>query len=1147
MLQTNTNRGGNDAGVSVQASILTTTTTSSTNNRYKRLWKRTIIVGLFVGVKKKSSSPSPRPPPPTTTFVEELCRTVSSHSSSLEIVINIHEQEDEEKEEERPGTVVNDVVIDQRQHHLRDKVNRFVEDRDLKSLTDFGGVEQVATLFNSNLNTGLCVAADAANDLQTWNTTTANHPLHGFMHYFKAACNSYTIFLLLISAALTFGTEILMQGTKYGWEHGATILVAIFLLVTVAPMAEFHRAKIEHKEMQKKEYKVRVIRNGEPRIVGVSSIMLGDIVDLKEGDRVPADGLFVGDDRLVLDEVSSAASDINSHHNPFLLYGFKVCKGSGRMIVTSVGTNTVIGKLMNMVMDDPNNGTTLLQTRMERSINYVDKIALCISILITLVLFIRFLRRNHVDSIDLPELKGNFTVEKLMEMFDRILLRPQGSLVSVLTTTLTVLVLGFQHGVSLAITISLSYWNQKVASSYGVNPRTLSAYGTIGFITVICIDLPGEVMMEVVKLLVGEREINTTGEESNLSHIVLKTLQQGIGVCILVPEYPWSPMDRLLYSWAKSEWGVAMEFRKESSDCASSTSGSFGNECGDLCEGGELAKAAAMESRKECSGCAGSYGSLGDKCDQSSEIELANVVAVESRKMEFRKESSDCAGSSGSSGYTCGEFYEVELVEMRSNEKGRGVLMRKINGDDEKTMLLHWRGLARTILGMCSHYYDCEGTSHVLEYNRRCKLEKLIKGMEDNGLHPIAFAYKQTDVGEIREDGLILLAILGVKYREETKLAMDSLREAGMNIKLMMGDELSNDAHETFAFGRSSPEDKLSSIRYLKQEGHVVGFYGGFTTDDTPALKEADVGITEEAQSTEMARESSDIIVLGPGVRLSSLFPMLKHGRCVYHNIQRFIVLQLTAYISGILIIAVSTMSLGESPITTIHLGWANLIVYMLGGMMMAMELPTQGLIMAAHQPQPTRTKSIMTKPMWRSFAVQFVYQVSVLLIIQFEGGQAIHGLDEQNVIKTMIFNTFILCQVFNLFNTMELEKKQVFMVVVQSYCFLACVVAVLAVQVLLIQLATILTNYARLNWVQWTFCFLFSSLSWIFDRVLKFIYIFLSEMSVWSMSSTSIMSRASMMPIMLLHVPITGFSFSVFVFFSLSYYFKPDIAWATR
>lgn len=368
-----------------------------------------------------------------------------------------------------------------------------------------------------------------------------------------------------------------------------------------------------------------------------------------------------------------------------------------------------------------------------------------------------------------------------------------------------------------------------------------------------------------------------------------------------------------------------------------------------------------------------------------------------------------------------------------------------------------------------------------------------------------------------------------------------------MNIKLMMGDELSNDAHETFAFGRSPLEDKLSAIRYLKQEGHVVGFYGGFTTDDTPALKEADVGITEEAQSTEMARESSDIIILGPRVRLSSLFPLLKHGRCVYHNIQRFIVLQLTTYISGILLIAVSTMSLGESPITTIQLGWANLIVYMLGGMMMAMELPTQGLIMAAHQPQPTRTKSIMTKPMWRSFAVQFVYQVSVLLIIQFEGGQAIHGLDEHNVIKTMIFNTFILCQVFNLFNTMELEKKQVFMVVVQSYYFLASVVAVLAVQVLLIQLATILTNYARLNWVQWAFCFLFSSLSWVFDRVLKFIYIFLSEMSVWSMSSTSIMSQASTMPIMLPHVPITGFMFSVFVFFSLSYYFKPDIAWTIR
>ena len=205
---------------------------------------------------------------------------------------------------------------------------------------------------------------------------------------------------------------------------------------------------------------------------------------------------------------------------------------------------------------------------------------------------------------------------------------------------------------------------------------------------------------------------------------------------------------------------------------------------------------------------------------------------------------------------------------------------------------------------------------------------------------------------------------------------------------------------------------------------------------------------------------------------------------------------------------------------------------------MMIMELPTLDLMAHAHPLKPTRTKSVMTMGMWRNCLIQVLYQIFVLLIFQFEG-QAIHGLD-QDVIKTMVFNTFVLCQVFNMFNVMELEKKENLVVFFRSYCLLVSVGAVLAVQVLLVQLATSLAMYVRLNWVQWVFCFLFSVLSWGFDRALKYICVVLSIRSVQSAGLHLLFSsRAAWV-----YVPPIGVMFSMFVIYSFSHSFKSAKAW---
>ncbi|KAJ0111861.1 hypothetical protein Patl1_01851 [Pistacia atlantica] len=133
----------------------------------------------------------------------------------------------------------------------------------------------------------------------------------------------------------------------------------------------------------------------------------------------------------------------------------------------------------------------------------------------------------------------------------------------------------------------------------------------------------------------------------------------------------------------------------------------------------------------------------------------------------------------------------LQYKVLSSSKKGCGMLLQN-NGDEEKSLHMHWSGAAATILDMCSHYYDSKGNSHTIS-DGKSKFQNVIKDMEDSGLRPIAFACRQTEVAEIKDDGLHLLALFGLKSPcpEEIKLVVKDLRMAGVRIILVSEDELS--------------------------------------------------------------------------------------------------------------------------------------------------------------------------------------------------------------------------------------------------------------------------------------------------------------------------------------------------------------------
>ncbi|KAH0640329.1 hypothetical protein KY285_036915 [Solanum tuberosum] len=152
-------------------------------------------------------------------------------------------------------------------------------------------------------------------------------------------------------------------------------------------------------------------------------------------------------------------------------------------------------------------------------------------------------------------------------------------------------------------------------------------------------------------------------------------------------------------------------------------------------------------------------------------------------------------------------------------------------------------------------------------------------------------------------------------------------------------------------------------------------------TNDAPALKEADIGLSMGIQGTEVAKESSDIVILD--ANYASVATVLKWGRCFYINIQKFIQFQLTENVAALMINFVAAVSSGEVPLTAVQLLWVNLIMDTLGALALATEKPTEELM----KKKPVgRTAPLITNIMWRNLMAQALYQIAVLLTLQFKG-----------------------------------------------------------------------------------------------------------------------------------------------------------------
>uniref|UniRef100_A0A6N2MU61 Cation-transporting P-type ATPase C-terminal domain-containing protein n=1 Tax=Salix viminalis TaxID=40686 RepID=A0A6N2MU61_SALVM len=126
-------------------------------------------------------------------------------------------------------------------------------------------------------------------------------------------------------------------------------------------------------------------------------------------------------------------------------------------------------------------------------------------------------------------------------------------------------------------------------------------------------------------------------------------------------------------------------------------------------------------------------------------------------------------------------------------------------------------------------------------------------------------------------------------------------------------------------------------------------------------------------QGTEVAKESSDIVILDDN--FASVATVLRWGRCVYNNIQKFIQFQLTVNVAALVINFVAAVSAGEVPLTAVQLLWVNLIMDTLGALALATEQPTQKLM----EKSPVgRTEPLITNIILQSVSSSLPFPVDM-------------------------------------------------------------------------------------------------------------------------------------------------------------------------
>ncbi|KAG6433471.1 hypothetical protein SASPL_105085 [Salvia splendens] len=719
--------------------------------------------------------------------------------------------------------------------------------------------------------------------------------------------NDTLVRILLVAAVVSF--VLAWYDGDEGGEMEITAFVeplVIFLILIVNAIVgvwqenNAEKALEALKEIQSEH--ATVIREGK-RVASLPAkeLVPGDIVELRVGDKVPADmrvlslisstlrieqGSLTGESEAASKTTKAVSEDVDIQGKKCMVFaGTTVVNGNCICLVTQIGMNTEIGKVHSQIHEASQSED---DTPLKKKLNeFGEFLTAIIGVICTLVWLINVKYFLSWEIVNGWPRNFKFSFEKCTYYFE---------------IAVALAVAAIPEGLPAVITTCLALGTRKMAAKNAL-VRKLPSVETLGCTTVICSDKTGT-------LTTNQMAVSKLYAMSSKPHDVRSFDVQGTS---------YDPFDGKIQNWPGGQLDSNLQMIAKIAA---------------ICNDADVEKAGQEKS--------GHYVANG------MPTEAALKVLVEKMGLPNEIASGQSSGYDGvlRCSYAWSKLEQrIATLEFDRDRKSMGVIVNSRSG--KKTLLV--KGAVETLLDRSSFVQLLDGSIVQMDKEFKEVILKSLHQMSSSALRVLGFAYKD-DLPEFAtyngdedhpahqlllnpanyssiESRLVFVGLAGLRDppRKEVPEAIDNCRTAGIRVMVITGDnketaeaicrdigvfgrhenitsrsltgkefmELSSRDKQShlsqsggLLFSRAEPRHKQDIVRLLKDSGEVVAMTGD-GVNDAPALKLADIGIAMGIAGTEVAKEASDMVLADDN--FSTIVAAVGEGRSIYNNMKAFI------------------------------------------------------------------------------------------------------------------------------------------------------------------------------------------------------------------------------------------------------------------
>ncbi|MUV40024.1 Calcium-transporting ATPase [Lentibacillus sp. JNUCC-1] len=764
--------------------------------------------------------------------------------------------------------------------------------------------------------------------------------------------------LIFLKQFQDFMVLVLLAATLVAGLLGEYVdAIAIMVIVLINGFIGFFQEQKAEKSLDKlRELSApmsHVFRDGAWEQISSRELVIGDVIKIGTGDRIPADIRIIKSNSMETEEsaltgeslpVVKHASKINQDNlDPqdqvnMGFMGTMVTRGSGMGIVVGTGMRTVMGQIASLMAQ-----TKQTITPLEYKLRELGKILIVVALLLTAMVVVVGIYQGH-------------------QIYDMFL------------AGVSLAVAAIPEGLPAIVTVALSLGVQRMIKKKAI-VRKLSAVETLGCASVICSDKTGtmtENKMTVKEMYVNGQSIQVTGDGYQTDGAFYAGKQK------LNPAHSHLE-SMLLYGMLcnnailKVKKG-AYTVEGDPTDGALLVAARKGHLTQDMEAQYTIIKEIPFDSdRKRMSMIVEDKNQMRFLITKGApEVILPRTafhMVNDSRQLLKPKDQEQIEEAVNHMAIKALRTIAIAIKPLSKDETPDDVLLEK----------------DLTFIGL--YGLMDPPRKEVKQAVKDCK-EAGIKTVMITGDHAQTARAIADDIGLLPDDGLVL---------------------TGSDLNQMSVGDLEAIIDEVYVFARVTPEHKLKIVEAFQARGHIVAMTGD-GVNDAPAIKASNIGISMGKSGTDVTKEASSLILMDDN--FATIKEAINEGRNIYENIRKFIRYLLASNVGEILVMLFAMLMAMPLPLVPVQILWVNLVTDGLPAMALGLDKAEKDVMKRGprHPKEGVFARGLAFKIISRGILIGVVSLIAFVSVYQSDADNLVHA-------RTVAFTTLVMAQLIHVFD----------------------------------------------------------------------------------------------------------------------------------